>query len=112
MSLRLLAGASSFWVKMVDYPKFSDFAKGEAKLDGEKIKLKDVLNQEILILNYAIHRSKFKDENYLTIQFELSSVRHVVFTGSGVLMDQIEKYVEKIPFYTVIRDFGKYYAFT
>jgi hypothetical protein len=97
---------------MTEYPKFSDFAKGESKLDGEKIKLKDALNQEILILNYAILRSKFKDENYLTIQFELGSVRHVVFTGSGVLMDQIKKYAEKIPFYTVIRDFGKYYAFT
>ena len=23
---------------MADYPKFSDFAKGEAKLDGEKVK--------------------------------------------------------------------------
>ena len=27
---------------IMDYPKFSDFAKGEAKLDGEKVKLKDV----------------------------------------------------------------------
>ena len=53
--MRILAGASSFWVKMTEYPKFSDFAKGESKLDGEKIKLKDALNQEILILNYAIH---------------------------------------------------------
>jgi hypothetical protein len=35
---------------MVDYPKFSDFAKGEAKLDGEKVKLKDILNplEEVL----------------------------------------------------------------
>jgi hypothetical protein len=30
---------------MTDYPKFSDFAKGEAKLDGEKIKLKDVVRR-------------------------------------------------------------------
>jgi hypothetical protein len=49
-SMRLLAGASSFWVKMADYPKFSDFAKGEAKLDEEKVKLKDILNplEEVL----------------------------------------------------------------
>ena len=108
-----LAGASNFWVDvMADYPKFSDFAVGETKLDGEKVKLKDILNQEILVTGHAIHRSKFKDENYLTIQFESDGSRKVVFTGSCVLMDQLEKYVDKIPFFTTIRDFGKYYAFT
>lgn len=40
---------------MITYPKFSEFAIGDAKLDGEKVKLKDVLNQELLILGYAIH---------------------------------------------------------
>ena len=97
---------------MADYPKFSDFAVGETKLDGEKVKLKDILNQEILITGHSIHRSKFKDENYLTIQFENEGKRNVAFTGSCVLMDQIEKYSDKIPFLTTIRDFGKYYAFT
>ncbi len=97
---------------MTDYPKFSDFASDDAKLDGEKVKLKDILGQEILILGYSIHRSKFKDENYLTLQFEIDQTRHVLFTGSCVLTDQIEKYAEKIPFLSVIRDFGKYYAFT
>jgi hypothetical protein len=42
---------------MTEYPKFSDFAKGESKLDGEKVKLKDILNQEILVIGHAIHRS-------------------------------------------------------
>ena len=97
---------------MPDYPKFSEFAAGDAKLDGEKVKLKDILNQEILVLGYAIHRSKFKDENYLTLQFEMNGCRYVVFTGSCVLMDQVEKYSDKIPFLSSIRDFGKYYAFT
>ena len=97
---------------MIEYHKFSDFAKDEVALDGEKIKLKDILNQEILILRYSIHKSKFKDENYLTIQFEKDTKRYIIFTGSCVLMDQIEKYADKIPFLAVIRDFGKYYAFT
>ena len=63
---------------MAEYPKFSDFATDDKKLDGEKLKLKDILNQEIIVLNYAIHRSKFKDENYLTIQFECEGDRKVV----------------------------------
>lgn len=54
---------------MTEYPKFSDFATDDKKLDGGKVKLKDILNQELIVLNYAIHRSKFKDENYLTLQF-------------------------------------------
>ena len=113
MSLRVLAGALSSLVKiMTNHPKFSDFAVGETKLDGEKVKLKDILNQEILVTGHAIHRSKFKDENYLTLQFEKDNERKVVFTGSCVLMDQIEKYADKIPFFATIRDFGKYYAFT
>jgi len=110
--VRMLAAASSSWVKMTNYPKFSDFAIGETKLDGEKVKLKDILNQEIIVLNYAIHRSKFKDENYLTLQFDLNGERNVVFTGSCVLMDQIEKYADKLPFLATICNFGKYYAFT
>lgn len=99
-------------MKMTEYPKFSEFAAGDAKLDGEKIKLKDILDKEILVTGYSIHRSKFKDENYLTVQFEIGGKRHVLFTGSCVLTDQIEKYAEKIPFLAIIRDFGKYYAFT
>ena len=97
---------------MADYHKFSDFAIGETKLDGEKVKLKDMLNQEVLVTGYAIHRSKFKDENYLTLQFEKDDVRKVLFTGSCVLMDQIEKHADKLPFLATIRDYGKYYAFT
>lgn len=97
---------------MTEYPKFSEFAKESVALDGEKMKIKDILNQEILVLGHSIHRSKFKDENYLTLQFELNEKRSIIFTGSCVLMDQIEKYADKIPFLAVIRDFGKYYAFT
>lgn len=111
--MRISAVALSFWGDiMTDYPKFSDFAAGDVKLDGEKVKLKDILNQEILVTGHSIHRSKFKDENYLTIQFDLNGTRNVVFTGSCVLMDQIEKYADKIPFLTTICNFGKYYAFT
>jgi len=97
---------------MTQYLKFSDFATESVKLDGEKMKIKDILNQEILVTGHSIHRSKFKDENYLTLQFEIDNFRKVIFTGSCVLMDQIEKYADKIPFLTIIRDFGKYYAFT
>ena len=98
---------------MVDkYPHFSDFGDSGSKLEGEKIPLKDILDKEILVLGHSVHKSKFKDENYLTLQFELDGKKRVTFTGSGVLTDQIERFSDKIPFLASIKNFGKYYAFT
>jgi hypothetical protein len=97
---------------LVDYPKFSDFAVGDGPLDGEKMKLKDVLGIEILVTGYNVKQSRFKDENYLTLQFTIGEKICVLFTGSGVLTDQITKYADKIPFLSKIQNFGKYYAFT
>lgn len=34
---------------MDQYPKFSEFATDEGKLDGEKVKLKDIFGKEILV---------------------------------------------------------------
>ena len=82
------------------------------KLEGEKMKLVDILDKEVLITGYAVHKSKFKDEMYLTLQFELESIKRIIFTGSGVLINQIETYADKIPFYAIIKNFGKYFAFT
>lgn len=97
---------------MNQYPKFSDFATEDGKLDGEKVKLKDIFGKEILVTGHSVHKSKFKDESYLTLQFKFENKTCVLFTGSCVLIDQVEKYTNKIPFLTIIRDFGKYYAFT
>ena len=33
---------------MTEYPKFSEFAAGDAKLDGEKVTLKDILNLHLV----------------------------------------------------------------
>jgi hypothetical protein len=91
--------------------KFSQFAK-ETILDGDKIKLDDVLNQEIEILAISIKTSKYKDKEYLTIQLALSEKKHVLFTGSEVLIDQLTKYKTEIPFFTTIRKINKYYSLT
>ena len=94
------------------YHKFSDFAPPSGQLDGEKMKLADILDKEILVTGYAVHKSKFKDEMYLTLQFEFEDVKRVLFTGSGVLTNQIETHADKIPFLTAVKNFGKYFAFT
>ena len=115
MSIRMLAPVLRQFSKggiIITYPKFSDFAPASGKLDGEKMKLADILDKEILVTGYAVHKSKFKDEMYLTLQFEIDSIKRIIFTGSGVLTNQIETYADKIPFFFFFLNFGKYFAFT
>ena len=48
----------------------------------------DVLNQEVLILDFKRGQSKFKENaRYTTVQFEMGGETHVLFTGSEVISD-------------------------
>ena len=95
--------------------RFNEFAKEARPLEGVKIKMDDVVNREILVKDFKIRDSRFekKDcEKCLTIQFEIGGVLHVLFTGSNVLIDQIEKYKQEIPFITTLKKIDRYYTFT
>ena len=94
---------------------FSDFVAEPAVLDGDKIKLDSILNQEVEIVGYRIgdtRYSKNKSGKYLTLQIKIGSEVNIVFTGSDVLIKQIEKYKDEIPFYTTIKKINRYYALT
>ncbi len=94
--------------------KFSDFSK-ENILDGEKLKIEDILNTEIKIINFAIKESRYpknKSGKYLTLQIEKESRKYVIFTGSDVLIDQLEKYGNQKPFLATIRKINKYFSLT
>jgi len=84
------------------YPHFGDFAGEEGPLDGKKKKLSEMLDKEILVLAFRVGKSKFRDKNYVTIQFENGGDRYVVFTGSEVLMDQLKRHEGNLPFYATI----------
>jgi len=93
----------------MDYPHFGEFAGEQGPLDGKKRKLEEILGQEVLILAFRIAKSRFKDRSYVTIQFENSGNRYVVFTGSEVLMEQLKRHEGQLPFYaTVIKRFNYY----
>ena len=96
------------------HPRFSDFATEEKPLDGKKMGVDAVLNKEILILDFrAGNRSQFKEGGlYTTIQFEIDSERHVLFTGSEVITDQLQRYKDHLPFVATIRKINKYYTLT
>jgi len=95
--------------------RFSDFAKEQSRLDGDKVKLKDILNQEITVTGYKVKKSNYtktSGEQYLTLQFEINGEKKIFFTGSGVLIEQIERYADKIPFITTVIKIDKYYTFS
>jgi hypothetical protein len=93
--------------------RFSDFAVQEDVMDGNKIKMSEIIGKEISVTGFKIANSKVKpNEKCLTIQFILDGENRVVFTGSVVLTDQCMKYESEMPFDTVIKSVNKYYTFS
>ncbi|RLG01150.1 hypothetical protein DRN58_02355 [Thermococci archaeon] len=98
---------------MAEYPRFSDFAEETKVFDGDKKKIEDILNQEILVLDFKVKNSKKRQDSlYATIQFKMNDINHIVFTGSSILISQLEKYKDNLPFYTVLKKIDRYYTFT
>lgn len=92
--------------------RFGDFAEEEV-FDGEKLRLDEILNKEILVTGFRIKDShQKKGTQYLTIHFEMEGRQHITFTGSTVLMDQLKKYATHIPFISVIKKINRHYTFS
>jgi hypothetical protein len=88
-------------------PKISSFT-------GDKISVSRLFNKKIKVLDYKIEPSKQKEgTKLLTLQIEKSGEKRVVFTGSTILIQMIEKVPEnKFPFETTIKGDNDYYEFT
>ena len=98
---------------MIEYPRFSDFAEESKAFDGDKKKIEEILNKEILVLDFKLKESKHhRDSQYLTLQFKIDDTTFILFNGSRVLADQLEKYKDNLPFYAIIKKIDKYYTFT
>jgi hypothetical protein len=101
----------------MDYQKFSEFATEDKHLEGPKKRIDEALNLEILITGYKISKSRYKcknggdeDAKYLSLQIEIGGEKFVIFTGSRVLAEQVEKYKDKIPFLAKIVKIDRYYS--
>ena len=95
--------------------KFSEFSKEEKGLDGDKEKIDSILNKEIVVTGFKVRNSKFsknKSGKYLNLQFKIDDKTFICFTGSDVLIEQIIKYENEIPFRTEIKKINRYYTFT
>ena len=81
---------------------------------GDKIKIGRILNREIVVLDYKVEQSKYDKGNgkCLHLQIEVDNSKHVVFTGSSVLMDVIQQVPKsELPFKTTIVRENEHYEF-
>lgn len=98
--------------------RFRDFARSKKVLDGEKIAIAQVLNKEIVVLDYSVAESKFDDcktrcsGKCLTLQVTVDGVKRVVFTGSDVLLKQVREYEAEMPFITTIIKVDQFFTFS
>jgi hypothetical protein len=93
--------------------RFSDFAEDPEILDGNKIRIDDVLNRELVVTGYSVKDSKYsknKSGKYLTLQIRIDNDKRVIFTGSDVLIEQMQQYGDKVPFLAVIRKVDRFYT--
>ena len=98
--------------------KFSELGikSTQKRLTGEKIKISKILNREITVRDYRLETSKFgknKSGKCLFLQIETEGQKHVVFTGSDVLIDLIQQVpADQFPFTTTIVKEGESFEFT
>lgn len=100
-------------VKNDDCPQFAAFAKDKLPMPGVKKRLDEILNKEILVVDFRITKSKKREgSECLQMQFVCDGIVCVAFTGSSVLATQIQSVQEKIPFRTCVTKIDKYYSFS
>jgi len=95
--------------------RFADFAREPVALDGSRMLIEAILEEEIQILAFKIQKSKFEDSKtgkYTIIQFKLHGEPHVAFTSSTILSRQCEQYKDYMPFLTRIKQISRYYTMT
>lgn len=105
-------------------PNFGDLVTRKP-LEGEKKKLEEIQGQPVIVTAARVTKSKFQNGNgsgkCATVQFyfedDEAETKYVLFTGSGVISDQLEEIMEKLEergadiiFRTTFIKCGKYYA--
>lgn len=99
---------------MNDFSEFN-IKPNQDRLIGDKIKMMQVLNREIIVHRFKINESKFSDTSSgicLSLQIEINNENRVLFTGSRILTEMIKQVPEDaLPFKTIITKEGESYQF-
>ena len=98
--------------------KKSDVVEDDDQL--KSINVNDVLEKKIIVYSYVSKDSPYHDGKYAMIDIDVEgdgTIEHkrVLMTSSKVLLDQLKKWEDKMPFRAVIEqrksDKWKYYSF-
>lgn len=99
-------------LKIEELPKFSVFAHDKLPLVGEKVRLGEVLDQEIVVTDFRIIKSKHREGGEcLQLQIRWGERVCVLFSGSVVLIHQVQFAADKMPFSATITKVDKYFSF-
>lgn len=93
--------------------RFCDFSEEDRPLDGEKVAISQIINKEVEITGFRIRASKYeknKTGQCLMLQLLVDNEKRVLFTGSDVLIDQMKKYGDNVPFLATIIKIDRYYT--
>lgn len=69
---------------------------------GQKCPVTDILNVPLVFTGWKFGKSKFEGDNgekaeRLTLQFERDGNKHVIFTSSEVLIEQLRAFIKAMP---------------
>lgn len=82
---------------------------------GDKVKIAKIMNRQIIIHDSRLEESKYpknKSGKVLILQLEVDGTKHVLFTGSDVLISQIQHVKkEDYPFIATIVKEGEHFQF-
>ena len=93
-------------------PRFSVFARDKLPMVGDKVRLGEILNKDIVVTDFRVIKSKHREGGEcLQLQILVDSRVCIVFSGSGVLIHQIQSAANEIPFAAQITKVDKYFSF-
>lgn len=85
----------------------------QSTFTGDKIKIKKILNIPVVVHGYKLEPSKHFKNECLHLQIEVNSQKHVCFSGSSKLIEQIKQVPQDgFPFTTTIVEDNDMYLFT
>ena len=81
---------------------------------GDKVNIEWVLNKPIIIHDFKIEPSKYgADKKRVCLQVSIDNKKHIIFSGSGSLMDMIQQVPKnEFPFESTITKEDKRFQFT
>ena len=104
-------------------PEFSTLVKNRV-LDGDKVRIDDLLNKDIVVCGFQVSKSKYNDKGSgvcVKVQFycadDETETRKIFFSGSSVIQEQLEEAKESLDkneqpllFKSKVRKIGNYYT--